>query len=325
MMVQPIGFQNTIPSQVMCLSIDVPTDKSYTFVIPVPSFRAADAIRSDIKVFNSIGDYGMSFFSHLEQTFTESLGGLPPAYVPSFQMPDSKSAVKFECTVAENLGHLLSMDARVIDPSNVHHIAETLAPYGQGFSFVVARSQPPQNHVSKPATADLKQLCSQLLAGSITETDFRTSALGAQQAETSLVPAMPFAIICPCVPFSGSETPQMWLPTRVMRDCRFAPTVELDLRLYAIGCDIVPNPAQLQLRHSSAWVTAGTNLSLAKYLRPERLPAVFRSIDWVKLRNSDFKTLRVKGTSPNVDVTCVTQSPHAQFVEWYAGDDAVFR
>ena len=101
MMVQPIGFQNTIPSQarrsfkppapnnptqliamplhclliefltplpkVMCLSIDVPTDKSYTFVIPVPSFRAADAIRSDIKVFNSIGDYGMSFFSHLEQ------------------------------------------------------------------------------------------------------------------------------------------------------------------------------------------------------------------------------------------------------------------
>jgi hypothetical protein len=31
------------------------------------------------------------------------------SYVPSFQMPDSKSAVKFECTVAENLGHLLSM------------------------------------------------------------------------------------------------------------------------------------------------------------------------------------------------------------------------
>jgi len=34
----------------MCLSIDVPTDKSYTFVIPVPSFRAPDAIHSDIKV-----------------------------------------------------------------------------------------------------------------------------------------------------------------------------------------------------------------------------------------------------------------------------------
>jgi hypothetical protein len=26
----------------------------------------------------------------------------------------------------------------------------------------------------------------------------------------------------------------------------------------------------------------------------------------------------VKGTSPNVDVTCVTQSPHVDFVEWYA-------
>ena len=38
------------PHQVMCLSIDVPTDKSYTFVIPVPSFRAPDAIHSDIKV-----------------------------------------------------------------------------------------------------------------------------------------------------------------------------------------------------------------------------------------------------------------------------------
>ena len=38
----------------MCLSIDVPTDKSYTFVIPVPSFRAPDAIHSDIKVFNFI-------------------------------------------------------------------------------------------------------------------------------------------------------------------------------------------------------------------------------------------------------------------------------
>ena len=37
----------------------------------------------------------------------------------------------------------------------------------------------------------------------------------------------------------------------------------------------------------------------------------------VKLRNTDFKTLRVKGTSPNVDVTCVTQSPHVDFVEWY--------
>jgi hypothetical protein len=37
----------------------------------------------------------------------------------------------------------------------------------------------------------------------------------------------------------------------------------------------------------------------------------------VKLRNSDFKALRVKGTSPNVDVTCVTQSPHVDFVEWY--------
>ena len=53
--------------QVMCFSIDVPTDKSYTVVIPVPSFRAPDSIRSDIRTFNSIGDYGMSFFSHLEQ------------------------------------------------------------------------------------------------------------------------------------------------------------------------------------------------------------------------------------------------------------------
>ena len=44
----------TPPNQVMCLSIDVPTDKSYTFVIPVPSFRAPDAIHSDIKVFNFI-------------------------------------------------------------------------------------------------------------------------------------------------------------------------------------------------------------------------------------------------------------------------------
>ncbi len=51
----------------MCCAIDVPADKSYTVVIPVPSFRAPDSIRSDIKVFNSIGDYGMSFFSHLEQ------------------------------------------------------------------------------------------------------------------------------------------------------------------------------------------------------------------------------------------------------------------
>ena len=117
------------------------------------------------------------------QTFTESLGGLPPAcalaphqnarspaltphpprsYVPSFQMPDAKSAVKFECSVAENLGHLLSMcvttavpshslshlrallspcgftshlgsrDARVVDPSNLHRLAEVLAPYSQG-------------------------------------------------------------------------------------------------------------------------------------------------------------------------------------------------
>jgi hypothetical protein len=56
--------------QVMCISIDVPADKSYTVVIPVPSFRASDSIRSDIKVFNSIGDYGMSFFSHLEQVTT---------------------------------------------------------------------------------------------------------------------------------------------------------------------------------------------------------------------------------------------------------------
>ncbi len=30
-----------------------------------------------------------------------------------------------------------------------------------------------------------------------------------------------------------------WLPTRILRDCRFAPTAELDLHLYAIGCDIV--------------------------------------------------------------------------------------
>ena len=79
------------------MSIEVPADKSYTVVIPVPSFRAPDAIRPDVRVFNSIGDYGMSFFSHLQQvstggtvapfsfvvilrqTFTESLGGLPPA------------------------------------------------------------------------------------------------------------------------------------------------------------------------------------------------------------------------------------------------------
>jgi len=48
---------------------------SYTVVIPVPSFRAPDSIRSDIKVFNSIGDYGMSFFSHLEQvTTSQNLG-----------------------------------------------------------------------------------------------------------------------------------------------------------------------------------------------------------------------------------------------------------
>ena len=59
----------------MCISIDVPADKSYTVVIPVPSFRAPDSIRSDIKVFNSIGDYGMSFFSHLEQvTSSQNLG-----------------------------------------------------------------------------------------------------------------------------------------------------------------------------------------------------------------------------------------------------------
>ncbi len=45
------------------------------------------------------------------------------------------------------------------------------------------------------------------------------------------------------------------------------------------------------------------------------LAAVSRTIR-VKLRNSDFKTLRVKGTSPNVDVTCLTQSPHVDFVEW---------
>ncbi len=81
------------------MSIEVPTDKSYTVVIPVPSFRAPDAIRPDVRAFNSIGDYGMSFFSHLEQvrsrcvassplssmtrgqTFTESLGGLPPSCV----------------------------------------------------------------------------------------------------------------------------------------------------------------------------------------------------------------------------------------------------
>jgi hypothetical protein len=60
---------------------------------------------------------------------------------------------------------------------------------------------------------------------------------------------------------------------------------------------------------------------------------VFRSIDWcvhsaergalsprfcrARLRNTDFKTLRVKGTSPNVDVTCVTQSSHVDFVEWH--------
>ena len=91
------------------MSIDVPTDKSYTLVIPVPSFRAPDAIRPDVRVFNSIGDYGMSFFSHLEQviacsaaclnvlnfthhqTFAESLGGLPPTYgailVPSSSVP----------------------------------------------------------------------------------------------------------------------------------------------------------------------------------------------------------------------------------------------
>jgi hypothetical protein len=54
----------------MCLSVDVPCDKSYTVIVPVPSFRASDSIRSDIKVFNSIGDYGMSFFSHLEQVFS---------------------------------------------------------------------------------------------------------------------------------------------------------------------------------------------------------------------------------------------------------------
>ncbi len=76
-------------------------------------------------------------------------------------MPDSKSAVKFDCSIAENLGHLLSMyfapphplsnnspllpcpllqtaphflirDARVIDVSNIHHIAEVLGPYSQG-------------------------------------------------------------------------------------------------------------------------------------------------------------------------------------------------
>ena len=51
----------------MCMSIEVPADKSYTVVIPVPSFRAPDAIRPDVRVFNSIGDYGMSFFSHLQQ------------------------------------------------------------------------------------------------------------------------------------------------------------------------------------------------------------------------------------------------------------------
>jgi len=128
---------------------------------------------------------------------------------------------------------------------------------------------------------------------------------------------------------------RMWLPTRVLRDCRFAATAELDLRLYAIGCDIVrrasrcslraallcthslcmcptppscncgtlqpgslqvspplPPPLHLQpvrscppphtqpqhVSHTCAHT--GTNLSLAKYLRPERLPAVFRSIDW---------------------------------------------
>jgi hypothetical protein len=76
--------------------------------------------------------------------------------------------------------HRMCRDARVIDPSNVHRIAETLAPYGQGntvtiarfnflahfarkcvtlrsgFSFVVARSQPPEMHAVKPVTADLK-------------------------------------------------------------------------------------------------------------------------------------------------------------------------
>ena len=124
-----------------------------------------------------------------------------------------------------------------------------------------------------------------------------------------------------------------WLPTRILRDCRFAPTAELDLHLYAIGCDIVimpphgvllrllklcntvhmsqtlhscscviPLPGLLQvlprapfalperfllrecfLNQSALRLThhrAGTSLSLAKYLRPERLPAVFRSIDW---------------------------------------------
>jgi hypothetical protein len=109
-----------------------------------------------------------------------------------------------------------------------------------------------------------------------------------------------------------------WLPTRVMRDCRFAPTAELDLHLYAIGCDIVcilsqftiffkrnhlfmrptqPNcsygmpplgPPQVRrhlpsaVAHASVSVfdCVGSSLSLAKYLRPERLPAVFRSIDW---------------------------------------------
>ena len=108
-----------------------------------------------------------------------------------------------------------------------------------------------------------------------------------------------------------------WLPTRVLRDCRFAPTAELDLHLYAIGCDIVCRPFQClthfkrnpvymhptppscncgmpplgppQVRYHppvagacalSQFCRAGSNLSLAKYLRPERLPAVFRSIDW---------------------------------------------